>query len=178
MNWEAISASSEIVGAMAVVLSLIYVGYQIRDNNISVQTQAELGLADQMSQWAKEVVDNPAMGTLWNKAAREPDNLTEEERMTFIWFVFQLFLIIEGHHELYMKGRISEQAFYAKAGTALGLLKNPHVKIWWDERIAPFKSEFVEEMEDKLGRTESGWKFQDINQVIETRTKQNVSVDV
>ena len=175
MTIELIVAICEVVSAMAVVLSLIYVGYQIRDNNISVQTQAELGLTDQMSQWAKEVVDNPAMGTLWNKAAREPDNLTEEERMIFIWFVFQLFLIIEGHHELYMKGRISEHAFYAKAGTALGLLKNPHVKIWWDERIAPFKSEFVEEMEDMLGRTESGWKFQDINQVIAQRHPPHVA---
>lgn len=137
MTIDLIVAICEVVGAAAVVLSLVYVGFQIRDNNVSVQTQAELGLAQQMSDWAKQVIDNPSMGTLWNKAARDPNQLSEEERMLFIWFVFQLFLIIEGHYELYTRGRISEKAFIAKAETALGLLANPHIKIWWEEKVAP-----------------------------------------
>ena len=169
MTIDLIVAICEVVGAAAVVLSLVYVGFQIRDNNVSVQTQAELGLAQQMSDWAKQVIDNPSMGTLWNKAARDPNQLSEEERMLFIWFIFQLFLIIEGHYELYTRGRISEQAFIAKAETALGLLANPHIKIWWEERVAPFKPQFVEHLDERLRTTKTKWKYQDINELIKSR---------
>jgi len=37
MNWSAISAVAEIVAALAVVLSLIYLAQQIRKNSKSVE---------------------------------------------------------------------------------------------------------------------------------------------
>ena len=39
MNWEAISTIAEIVGATAVVISLIYLATQIRQNNRQVEEQ-------------------------------------------------------------------------------------------------------------------------------------------
>ena len=44
MNWEAISAVSEIVGAVAVVISLIYVAAQIRQNTKMMRTAAKQNL--------------------------------------------------------------------------------------------------------------------------------------
>ena len=46
MNWEAISAIGEIVGALAVVISLVYLAAQIRNQNIrfgEVCSRAALG---------------------------------------------------------------------------------------------------------------------------------------
>ena len=39
MNWEAISTIAEIIGAAAVVISLIYLAVQIRQNNRQVEEQ-------------------------------------------------------------------------------------------------------------------------------------------
>lgn len=37
MNWDAISAIAEVVGVIAVVLSLIYVGFQVRQNTMQLR---------------------------------------------------------------------------------------------------------------------------------------------
>lgn len=41
MNWDAISAVGEIVGAAAVVLTLIYLAVQIRQNNKHLAQEAQ-----------------------------------------------------------------------------------------------------------------------------------------
>ena len=48
MNWDAITAIAEVIGVIAVVISLVYVGMQVRQNtlqlrHISSMVQKELG---------------------------------------------------------------------------------------------------------------------------------------
>ena len=45
MNWEAISAISDIVGAIAVVVSLIYIAVQIRQNTRMMRSGAKQSLS-------------------------------------------------------------------------------------------------------------------------------------
>lgn len=42
MNWEAIGAVGEIIGAMAVVLSLIYLAIQVRQNSNMARAESRL----------------------------------------------------------------------------------------------------------------------------------------
>ena len=44
MNWEAIQAGAELVAAMGVVVSLVYLARQVRDNTSSVRTAANQDL--------------------------------------------------------------------------------------------------------------------------------------
>ncbi len=43
MNWEAISAVSEAVGAVTIVITLIYLAIQVRQNTASVKADAYQG---------------------------------------------------------------------------------------------------------------------------------------
>ena len=49
MNWDAIGAVGEIVGAFAVVVSLIYLALQIRQTREHAKLETELHLSDQSS---------------------------------------------------------------------------------------------------------------------------------
>jgi len=40
MNWEAIGIFAEVIGAVAVVISLLYVGIQIKQSAASTRAQA------------------------------------------------------------------------------------------------------------------------------------------
>lgn len=37
MNWDAVSAIAEILGVLAVVISLVYVGFQVRQNTMQLR---------------------------------------------------------------------------------------------------------------------------------------------
>ena len=46
MNWDAIGAVGEITGVLVLVLSLVYVGIQIRQNTRAMRYQAGQNLTD------------------------------------------------------------------------------------------------------------------------------------
>ena len=59
MNWEAVSAIGEIVGALAVFVTLIYLAIQIRQNTITVQAAANQGTTDRETNAIIQMINNP-----------------------------------------------------------------------------------------------------------------------
>ena len=49
MNWDAIGAVGEIIGALAVVFSIAYLAIQIRQNAKSLQSTVEQSISNQFS---------------------------------------------------------------------------------------------------------------------------------
>jgi len=76
MNWEAIGALSEFGGTVAVVVSLLYVAMQIRQNTLAIQgatTHAVTETQQVELQWSSEIA------ATFTKALETPDQLTSAE---------------------------------------------------------------------------------------------------
>jgi hypothetical protein len=87
MDWNAIQALGEIVAAVGVVATLIYVGRQIRDNTLTAQSSAVLKCAELMHTGRGSVALNADMATVYLTAlSGEP---TEDEvlalRQRLLW---------------------------------------------------------------------------------------------
>jgi hypothetical protein len=59
MNWEAIGAIGEAVGAVAVVASLVYLAVQIRQNTKSVQAATFQSIAEGLADASYRLIDPP-----------------------------------------------------------------------------------------------------------------------
>jgi hypothetical protein len=98
MNWDAIGATGEIIGATAVVISLLYLGLQIR----SQTRQAKFAAAHDISIGYREAMDHfsgPYASKLYIKALSGTDNLDDSE----------LFHLVLGSQKML---RVWEEAFY------------------------------------------------------------------
>ena len=77
MNWEAIGAISEVVGAIAVVLSLIYVATQIKQNTAASRSQSINQINSQYGALMSQVAMNGDLAQIYRKAtdgeALDPD---------------------------------------------------------------------------------------------------------
>jgi len=76
MNWEAVSAISELVGTVAVVVSLLYVAVQIRQNTRAIQgatTHSVTEIQQTELHWSSEIA------AAFTKAIETPDELTSAE---------------------------------------------------------------------------------------------------
>jgi hypothetical protein len=66
MSWDAIGAVGELLGALGVIASLIYLAIQIRQNTESVRMASHHGVADQfqrtslVARWIHPCVTAPA----------------------------------------------------------------------------------------------------------------------
>ena len=142
MNWDAIGAIGEIIGAVAVVLSLIYLGFQIRHNSISSRAQSELTMIHRFADWHGRAAEHPELANHWDNAIEDSGRLTDEDARQLLFYIAELFLITEGCFELYRKGFISESSWQAKVVAIRAHLNSPLISKWWSSRLTPMSQEF------------------------------------
>ena len=81
MNWEAIGAVGEIIGAAAVVVSVIYLALQIRAQNVESRLGATRDLASKRAEPLKLLVGDDSAIEVWLKAIRDYESLQGHDRM-------------------------------------------------------------------------------------------------
>ena len=83
MNWEAVSAVGEIIGAVAVVISLIYVAAQIRQNTQMMRSTAKQSLTEATQGLIYKLIDHSEE---WVKltTGEKPSSREEDARMSLL----------------------------------------------------------------------------------------------
>ena len=83
MNWEAIGAIGEFVGSFAVLITLIYLAQQIKQNtqsqSIATFEAAMSGYNDVQTFVASDVES----ASIWRRGGAEPESLDEDEAVRF-----------------------------------------------------------------------------------------------
>jgi hypothetical protein len=67
VNWEAISAIGQIVGALAVVISLIYLAREIGSNARS----ARMASVGSLNRLLGQLATHPPLAEVWNRGIRD-----------------------------------------------------------------------------------------------------------
>ena len=132
MNWDAISAIGEIVGALAVVLTLGYLAIQTRGAKDVALAQAQRELtADLNSVWSRLEQDRELL-RLVRIGVNDWQALKNNEKAAVHAFYTQLFFNLSaamGQHHL--KG--NEDDVQTWEDVLLGLLLCPGGRAWWEE---------------------------------------------
>ena len=83
MNWEAISAVGQLVGAVAVLITLIYLAVQIKQNTAAVATATYESTMTGFNDINVVVASHPALASLLDRGCQSPDSLNAEEVVQF-----------------------------------------------------------------------------------------------
>ena len=151
----------EFVGSLAVLITLVYLAMQIRQNTESLGLGSELELSSQVVAWHRSITQDPDLCRIWDTAL-DPGAMSEEDIRRFRWLIAELFFLYEGYYEFYAKGHLSEKSWQPKIASLLGLLQNPIVADWWDKRHSPLTGEFRAYIESMRNSTDASWTHQAI----------------
>ena len=83
MNWDAIGAVGELLGASAVLVTLIYLAVQIRQNTSAVATATYESTMTGFNDINIVVAGNPALASVLDRGCQNPDSLNSEEIVQF-----------------------------------------------------------------------------------------------
>jgi len=83
MNWEAIGAIGQIVGAVLVGITLIYLAVQLRQNTSALKSSAFLTISTLMSSTMEVWATESDLAPLLIKAQAGLDDLSPAERARF-----------------------------------------------------------------------------------------------
>ena len=79
MSWDAIGAIGEVLGALAVVISLIYLASQIRTNNKAIKQSSAQEQTRGLDTIITLLAPNPELVEIWNRGNADPESLNATE---------------------------------------------------------------------------------------------------
>ena len=82
MNWEAIGAVGEIVGAIAVIATLIYLAVQIKESAQASRSAAVTDATTPMLSFYQELGSNPQTSELFLEGMTNPDSLSRQAQFS------------------------------------------------------------------------------------------------
>jgi hypothetical protein len=77
VNWEAISAIGQIVGAFAVVISLIYLATEVRSSVRATREASMRWVSDSYTRWIHQVSGHPDLRELYYRGIHDFESLEE-----------------------------------------------------------------------------------------------------
>ena len=151
MNWSAISAVAEIVAALAVVLSLIYLAQQIRKNSKSVEgasVQAILEL--EITTYALKA----QYANVYRRGCANILDLDDDERVVFEQIVASEMSLFNSAFTQVQNGLMDDDAAYDRDWIRF-YLKQPGFQVIWSEIKTSYPNDFCQHLDD-LQKTVNG----------------------
>jgi len=124
MNWDAIGAIGEIVGAIAVVATLIYFAIQMRQYTTGLRSATFNATMQEFNQINVAQLD-PALADLFDRGMEDLDSLSPTEKYQFGWIVRTYINIWENMYQQYLEGACSESYWLPYARQAKVILATP-----------------------------------------------------
>jgi hypothetical protein len=148
-EWASIA---EITGAVAVVVSLLYVGLQVNDNTSAIRSAAANDASVAMQTWYLEMGSNRQASDMWFNAMTSPEPLATHDEFQFMMMMHAVLLGMQNSYLLSQEGTIDAE-FRDAITTAVVAVKDlPGMERYWRQRRDFFHSEFAEYMDGLLAR--------------------------
>ena len=143
VDWKKWAAIAEVVGTIAVVISLIFVGISIRQNTAVVQADQQNLLYVLTDNWLSDQVSHPELYDIGFRA-KDRQALTEIERARYSSQVYRNLNVWENAYFKYKNGLLTEDQYGAWHNANIKWIKCCVPKWVWEEINGDdFHPEFV-----------------------------------
>jgi len=146
MNWDAISAIAELLGAVGVIASLIYLAIQIRQNTsvARAETTKDLYLASREAIMA--IASNDHLAKIWTEI-RNFENEDEARRYAFYQSFFRLY---ELQFNLAKQGLLDDSIAGSYELIIRMFAGTPYFPAYWERAHGEFNDEFATYVDDQF----------------------------
>jgi len=148
-EWASIA---EIIGAVAVVVSLLYVGLQVNDNTSAIRSTAANDATVTMQAWYLEMGSNRQASDVWFNAMTSAEPLSTNDEFQFMMSMHSVLLGMQNSFLLSQEGTIDAEFREALTIAIVAVKDLPGMKRFWRQRRHFFHSDFAEYVEDQLAQ--------------------------
>ena len=141
MDWDAIGAIGEIVGAMAVFGSLIFLGLQIKSQNRESIFASMHEISEAFRDSISQSVD-PAIAQILVKAGEDYDSISDSEKLVVTGFVQRLMRVWEESFLQHQQGRLPDRIWNVMVSQYATLMDSPTTARVWNARKAYYDPAF------------------------------------
>lgn len=135
---------AEIIGAFAVVVSLIYVGQQVNDSASAVRAASANDVNVALQSWYLEIGTNQQTSELFYEALVSEEPLSNEQEFQFLMMLHGAFLAFQNSFLLAEEGTIDAELREAITAAIVGINELPGMRRYWRQRKTYLHSGFAD----------------------------------
>ena len=147
MNWEAVGATGELLGAIGVIISLLYLTAQVRQNTQSVRSSTYQALVDSAQDFSLLLGSDAAVAHTFTRGLAHDEELTDEELAQFTWLFHVIVRQLENGHFQAMNGAMDSQLWQGWTATLRGIVGSPGGRRMWPSVRPRLRRGFVDYVE-------------------------------
>ena len=132
MNWDAIGAVAELGGAIAVVVTLVYLSTQLRQHAMQMRNEGHRDVIESYNMYLRNIIDNKAYPFLVT-AAVDWHGLSVEEKADANLLYNQQLNHYRLAFKLFQKGAIDEDIYSIYEDLHIRVFANPGLQEWLKE---------------------------------------------
>ena len=157
---EELGNLGDFIGGVAVLVTLVYLALQIRQNTAQLRIGSEIARTEayargveSFSEYRQHLISNPEMAEVYLRGCKDIASLNSVERLRFHLVLQQLFNTLE-----------AVLANMASTGTQIenpetvmsldSLMKQPGVQAWWAREKQRHNEVFIKLVDSQIGRCE------------------------
>ena len=151
MNWDAISAIAEILGAVVVVASLVYVGRQVGQNTAMMRVAASSEAMERDYDLVMPLIDSREFMEIWLKGNDRLDELNEADRQRLLFFERRALTLWHHNFQLRMQGLLPDAIWHNQNWIIQELGRRQAIREAWrlfkDSHEIPFQEYMNEQFQ-------------------------------
>lgn len=152
MNWEAIATVAEVIGAVAVVITLFYLSYQLHRSNIHARRLEENVTTDQVSRMRMALIQDRKIAELFLQGSESMEELDPVNLVQFDNLMQEYFWTAEQMWDRVRVGTLEREIWDANIATYAGYVATVGGGEWWVWRKEIFPREFVQQIDSAKQR--------------------------
>ena len=151
MNWEAAGAIGEIVGALGVIASLLYVARQVRAGNKASLIESKLATSRMHSDFIGSLIQNPELDEILFGGISGSESLSESDSRRFSNMALQAFTFFSAGYFQVEAGTMDSDEWSESEAIIQFWLNGQGGKEWW-RKVGRnrFSSRFVSYIDSKF----------------------------
>lgn len=142
MNWDAIGAIGQIVGAVLVGVTLVYLAIQLRQNTAAMKSSTFQAISTSMGSIMEIYATHSDIAPLLIKAQAGLDQLSAAERVRFGFLMMMAFRRVETVVVQRNLGLIDPELTHGFERSAMSALRAPGTREWWETAKGGFSELF------------------------------------
>ena len=160
MNWEAIGASAEVFGVVTILVSLIYVAIQIRQNNEQQRLQSYQSWVAANMELNMALLDQ-SLTEIFDVGNTNPAKLSKDNFVPYGMWNTGLMQMAQATDYLYRAGSLDHELWESELNRAALCLSLPGPRQWWDAggktQLTPKFVKLIESIEPSA----TAWGFEE-----------------
>lgn len=146
-----IAQVAEVIAAVAVVVSLIYVGREVQSNTAAVRSSAMQAIATTDADALLTIATDSALSEIVRIGHQDPSLLSESELFRYFLFMRQFWLSFQNVYQQSELGLIDPSVWDSYLSVICGMWRRPGAQVTWSNHRAILNPGFVRIVESCAG---------------------------